>query len=260
MMTQKATVTTVTSKDGTGIAYEKSGIGPPVVLVLGAFNDRPAGSALRQSLSAHFTVFNYDRRGRGDSGDTAPYAIEREIEDIGALIDAAGGSAYVFGYSSGAILALRAAASNRAISRLALYDPPPTGGKAGNLAPDLSKLITANRRGDAVELFQIEAVGIPADIVAKMRHAPFRPALEAIAHTLVYDSTILSALPDGLLASINIPTLVMDAENMPPIMHQSAQTLATALPKGQHHLLKGQTHDIDPAVVTPELTAFFGSK
>jgi pimeloyl-ACP methyl ester carboxylesterase len=256
-MDKKAPLNWAPSKDGTLIAYEQSGNGPAVILVMGAFNDRAAGTALSQSLSVHFTVFNYDRRGRGDSGDSAAYAIEREIEDIGALIQKAGVSAHVFGYSSGAILALRAAGYGLNISRLALYDPPPTGGKAGSLAPQLAAMIAANRRGDAVELFQTAAVGIPAAVVANMRHAPFRPALEAVAHTLVYDASILTALPDGLTASINTPTLIIDAENMPPVMHQSAQSLAKALPNGQHHLLKGQTHDIDPVVVTPVLKTFF---
>lgn len=255
-MNEKSHLNHATSKDSTRIAYEQSGDGPAVILVMGAFNDRSAGAALSQSLSAQFTVFNYDRRGRGDSGDAAAYAIEREIEDIDALIQKAGGSAHVFGYSSGAILALRAAGHGLNITRLALYDPPPTGGKAGSLAPELAALIAADRRGDAVELFQTDAVGIPAAVVANMRHAPFRPALEAIAHTLVYDSSILSAMPDGLAATINTPTLILDAENMPPVMHQSAQALAQALPNSQHHLLKGQTHDINPAIVTPVLTAF----
>jgi pimeloyl-ACP methyl ester carboxylesterase len=153
---------TVTSRDGTRIAFDQSGEGPALILVVGAFNDRATGASLAQSLEPRFTVFNYDRRGRGESGDTAPYALEREIEDLEALITQAGGSACVFGYSSGAILALRAAAHGLALSQLALYDPPPTGAKAGELAPQLTELIAAGRRGDAVELFQTEAVGIPA--------------------------------------------------------------------------------------------------
>ena len=180
----------VTSKDGTTIAFEQSGEGPAVILVVGAFNDRATGAPLAQFLSRHFTVINYDRRGRGESGDTAPYAIEREIEDLDALIAQAGGSARAFGYSSGATLALRAAAHGLAISRLALYDPPPTGAKAGLLAPQLTELIAEDRRGEAVELFQTEAVGLRAAVVAQMRNAPFRPALEKMAHTLVYESII----------------------------------------------------------------------
>src|SRR5215213_4704854 len=144
----------VQSIDGTSIAFDRSGEGQAIVMVGGGSVDRMANAPLAALLNEHFTVFNYDRRGRGESGDTAPYAIEREIEDLDALIAQAGGSAYVFGYSSGAILSLRGAANDLAISKLALYDPPPTGAKAGEIAPQLTELIAADRRGDAVELFQ----------------------------------------------------------------------------------------------------------
>ena len=248
---------TVTSRDGTRIAFDRSGAGPAIILVVGAFNDRSTGAPLARSLERHFTVFNYDRRGRGESGDTAPYAIEREIEDLDALISQAGGSARAFGYSSGATLALRAAAHGLALSQLALYDPPPTGAKAGQLAPQLTELIAAGRRGDAVELFQTEAVGIPAAVVAQMRHAPFRPGLEKMAHTLVYESTILGSLPEGLLASVRVPTLVIDGEESPVMLRQAAQSLADGLPNGRYRTLKGQGHDIVPAVVGPVLEEFF---
>ena len=248
---------TVTSKDGTPIAFDRSGAGPAMILVVGAFNDRAAGAPLAHFLERHFTVFNYDRRGRGESGDTAPYAIEREIEDLDALISQAGGSACVFGYSSGATLALRAAAHGLAFSQLALYDPPPTGARAGELAPQLAELIAAGRRGDAVELFQTEAIGIPAAVVAQMRHAPFRPALENMAHTLVYESTILRALPEGLLASVQVPTLVVDGEESHALLRQAAQSVANGLPNSRYRTLKGQGHEIVPAVVGPVLEEFF---
>jgi pimeloyl-ACP methyl ester carboxylesterase len=248
---------TVTSKDGTRIAFDQSGEGPAIILVVGAFNDRATGAPLARFLEQHFTMVNYDRRGRGESGDTAPYAIEREIEDLDALIAQTGGSACIFGYSSGATLALRAAAQGLAISRLALYDPPPTGTKAGELAPQLSPLIMAGRRGEAVELFQREAVGIPAAVVAQMRNAPFRPALEKMAHTLVYESTILGALPTSMIASVRVPTLVIDGEGSPEVMRRAAQSLADALPEGRYRTLKGQGHDIVPAVVGPVLEEFF---
>jgi pimeloyl-ACP methyl ester carboxylesterase len=247
----------VTSKDGTPIAFEQSGEGPAIILVVGAFNDRATGAPLARALEPHFTVFNYDRRGRGDSGDTAPYAVEREIEDLETLIAKAGGSAYVFGYSSGAILALRAAAHRLAIPKLALYEPPPTGARAGSLAPRLTELISAGRRGDAVELFQTEAVGIPAEFVVQMRNAPFRPALETIANTLVYESTILKALPTGLTDSIQLPTLVIDGEKSPEVMRQAAQSLVDALRDGRYRTLEGQGHDLVPAVISPILEEFF---
>jgi pimeloyl-ACP methyl ester carboxylesterase len=247
---------TVNSKDGTPIAFEQSGGGPAIILVVGAFNDRTTGASLARFLEPHFTVFNYDRRGRGDSGDTAPYAMEREFEDLEALITLAGGSAHVFGYSSGAILALRAAAYGLPISRLALYEPPPTGARAGELAPQLTELIAAGQRGEAVELFQVEAVGIPAAFVAQMRNAPFRPALEKIAHTLVYESIILRSLPAGLVTSVRLPTLVIDGEKSPEVMRQAARSLAQALPGGRHRTLEGQGHDIDPSALTPVLEEF----
>ncbi|RPI28365.1 MAG: alpha/beta hydrolase [Chloroflexota bacterium] len=249
----------VNSKDGTAIAFDRSGEGPAVILVVGAFNDRAAGAPLARFLERHFTVFNYDRRGRGESSDTAPYAVEREIEDLDALIAKAGGTASVFGYSSGAVLALRAAAHGLAITKLALYDPPPTGARAGQLAPQLTELISAGNRGDAVELFQTEAVGIPPDVVAQLRNAPFWPGLEKIAHTLVYESTILQALPKGLPASVRIPTLVISGEENPEVLRQAAQSLAGALPEGRYHILNGQSHDIDPDVLGPVVRDFFTS-
>jgi pimeloyl-ACP methyl ester carboxylesterase len=246
----------VASRDGTRIAFDRSGEGPPIILVVGAFNDRTTGAPLARSLEQHFTVFNYDRRGRGESGDTAPYAIEREIEDLEALIARAGGSAAVFGYSSGAILALRAAAHGLAISRLALYDPPPTGARAGQLVHQLTQLVADGRRGDAVELFQIEAVGIPAGIVAQMRNAPFRPALEKMAHTLIYESTILWALPVGLAESVQAPALVIDGERSHALIRQAAHALSDALPHGQYRTLQGQGHDVVPTVVALVLEGF----
>jgi len=247
----------VTSKDGTRIAFDAAGQGPAMIVVVGAFNDRATGAPLARAMERHFTVFTYDRRGRGESGDTAPYALEREIEDLAALIAHAGGSARIFGYSSGAILALRAAAHGLAISQLALYEPPPTGGRASELAAPLTELIAAGRRGEAVELFQTEAVGIPAAVVAGMRNAPFRPALEKMAHTLIYESTLLGRLPAELIAAAQVPVLVMAGEETHPAMRQAAQSLAEALPQGRLRTLPGQGHDLVPAVVAPIVETFF---
>jgi pimeloyl-ACP methyl ester carboxylesterase len=254
-------MSTVTSKDGTAIAFDKTGQGPALILVLGAFNERATGAPLAQSLAQHFTVFNYDRRGRGESGDTRPYAVEREIEDLDALIQEAGGSAFVFGYSSGAVLALRAAVHGLAITKLALYEPPPTGPSAGNLAAQLAELIASGRRGDAVELFQTEGVGIPHEVVVGLRTAPFRPALEKMAHTLVYEMTILTdeTLPPQVAASVQAPVLVMVGTDSPEVMRQTGQAFAEAMPEGQYSILAGQTHDIAPAVVVPLLEKFFAT-
>jgi pimeloyl-ACP methyl ester carboxylesterase len=255
---------TVISKDGTPIAFDRSGEGAPIILVVGAFNDRSTGAPLAATLSEHFTVFNYDRRGRGASGDSTLYAIEREIEDLAALLDEAGGSASVFGYSSGAILALKAAARGPALSRLALYEPPflledgfPK--LAQEISVRLTELLSSGRRGDAVELYQMELVGIPAETVAQLRHAPFRPALENIAHTLVYDATLTGDMPvlAEQLPSITVPTLVISGGNSQARVRSAAQTLAGTLPNARHRSLSGQTHDIVPEVLAPVLEAFF---
>lgn len=250
---------TALSQDGTSLTYAKVGAGPALILVVGAFNDRMTGAPLAQALQDRYTVYTYDRRGRGDSGDKMPYAVEREIEDLDALINEAGGSAYVFGYSSGAVLALRAASHGLAIDKLVLYDPPPTGPRATGLAAQLAELIAADRRGEAVELFQTDGVGIPRDIVVKMREAPFRPALERTAHTLVYEMSILSdaTMPPAAVSSVRARTLILIAEKNPEIMHQAAQTYGRAVPESRVQLLPGQSHDIVPDVVAPVLAGFF---
>lgn len=245
------------SKDGTRIGFEKCGHGPAVILTLGAFNDHNTGTGLAQALAARFTVLNYDRRGRGDSTDSLPYAIDREIEDIESLIAAAGGSAHLFGYSSGAILALRAVAQiQQGISKLVLFEPAPPGGRAGEIAPDLAAHIAFGRRGEAVEQFQIEAVGIPTAAVIAMRTAPFRAALERMAHTLVYDATIMQALPAELMAEITVPTLVIDGEQSPPVMRNTASGIAKSLANARYHTLRGVGHDIVPEIIAPLIADF----
>jgi len=256
-------VDTVRSTDGTAIAFDRSGDGPPVILVVGAFNDRSTGAPLARYLERRFTVYNYDRRGRGASGDHAPYAIDRELDDLDALIVEAGGPAAVFGYSSGAILALQAAARRLPISRLALYDLPLIVGGAARSPVDhaapLADLIAAGRRGDAVEYFQAKVVGIPEDVVAQLRHAPFRAGLEAMAHTLVYDATLVGdgSLPSELARSVAVPTLAIAGGAGAPFMRETADALAAALPDGRSLILEGQTHDILPEVLGPALERFF---
>ena len=211
-------------------------------------------------------MLNYDRRGRGDSGDIAPYAVEREIEDIGALIQEAGRSASVFGYSSGATLALKAAASGLPVTRLVLYEPPfNTDGSypalPAGFARELAELVSAGRRGDAVELYQAQAVGIPEDVIAQMRHAPFRPGLEAIAHTLAYDAAIIGdrSLPVGLLASVAALALVITGEQSPPFLRNAARAAAEALPSGRLAILPGEAHDISPQATAPVIAEFLAS-
>jgi pimeloyl-ACP methyl ester carboxylesterase len=252
-----------TSADGTRIAFDRFGSGPPLVMAAGAFNDRSATEPLGRTLAGRAEILNYDRRGRGDSGDTPPYAVEREIEDLDALLHAAGGSAAVFGYSSGANLVLKAAAAGSAIERLVLYEPPfnpddtyPT------LPPDLphrlTELVEAGRRGEAVELYQTVAVGMPDAVVAQMRGAPFRPAMEAIAHTLAYDAAVVGdrRLPSELLAMITIPALVVYGEETSPFMRGAAQAVAEALPGATLAGLPGQDHGIDPVATAAAIRDF----
>ncbi|MGE5291369.1 MAG: alpha/beta fold hydrolase [Micromonosporaceae bacterium] len=257
---------TAVSADGTAIAFDRYGDGPPVITTVGAFNTRSVTEPLARALAERFAVLNYDRRGRGDSGDTAPYAVDREIEDLGALVAAAGGSASVFGYSSGAALALKAAANGLPITKLVLYEPPFNPDDSypllpADLAGQLAELVSVGRRGDAVELYQTQAVGIPKDVVAQMRHAPFRPGLEAIAHTLAYDATIVGdrSLPTELIASIMTPALVISGEQSPPFLRAAARAVAQALPNGRLSTLPGQSHDISPQATAPVMAEFLAS-
>jgi pimeloyl-ACP methyl ester carboxylesterase len=253
------------SADGTKIAFDQTGQGPPIILVVGAFNDRSTGAPLAKALESQFTVLNYDRRGRGASGDTLPYAVEREVEDLDALIREAGGAARVFGYSSGANLALEGAARELNITKLALYEPPFMVGDdlprpPKDMAGQLAKLVASGRRSEAVELFQTKLVGIPEHVVVQLRNAPFRPALEAMARTLVYDASIVGdlELPTARLRSIKTPTLVVYGSESPAFLGTAARALALALPTGHVRALDGQTHDIVPAALAPVLLEFFG--
>ncbi len=273
---------TVTSKDGTTIAYEQSGKGHPAILVTGALGVR-SDARLAELLAQHFTVMNYDRRGRGDSGDTPPYAVQREIEDIEALIDAAGGSAYLYGLSSGAILALEAArALPNKVKKLALYEPPFIIDDSRPPLPEdyvqqLNAATAAGRPGDAVEIFMTKALLIPAEFVAHMRNAPMSETfgddagmkppewaeMEAVAHTLAYDGMIVkdflagNPLPPKRWASFTAPTLVIVGGNSEPFFHDGAQALVDDMPDAQRRRLEGQDHAVAPATLAPVLVEFF---
>jgi pimeloyl-ACP methyl ester carboxylesterase len=254
---------TVTSKDGTTIALDRMGEGSPVVLVAGGSTDRTNLAPLAELLASDFTVFNYDRRGRGPSGDTPPYAVEREVEDIDAVVGAAGGSAFLFGTSSGAALALEAAASGLDITKLALWEPPFILDE--NLRPpkdqveQYNRMIAEGRRGDAVEYFMAKVVGMPPEFVAQARTAPWWKAQEDLAHTLVYDAIIMGdySLPTDRAALVTAPTLVMVGGASFPFFHETVEALAKALPHGQTRTLEGQTHDVAPEVMAPVLKEFF---
>ena len=261
-MTSTAPVT-VTSADGTLLAVDVLGAGPPLITAAGAFCTRAATAPLTQALQDRFTVYNYDRRGRGDSGDTAPYSVDREIEDIAALVSAAGGSAALFGHSSGGTLALLAAAAGVSVNAVVVYEPPfLVDGSRAPLATDLparvAALVAEGRRGDAVELYQTEAIGIPAAVVEQMRDAPFRPALEAIAHTLAYDGLVVGdlSLPVALLQSINVRVLCITGDQSPPMLQSAAEAVARTVRQGELRVLEGESHDITPAVTAPVVAAF----
>lgn len=256
---------TVRSRDGTTIAFDRSGEGPPMIVVGGALTDRSGGAPLAALLEPYGTVYTYDRRGRGDSGDTPPYAVGREVDDLEALIEEAGGSAFVFGMSSGAILALEAAARGLAITKLVLFEPPfqsdPSQSRlSAEFTTQLEELLSADRRGDAVEHFLTTAVGMPDAAVAQMRTEPMWPSLEALAPTLVYDVAVTGdgAVPTEQLSTVATPTLVIDGEDSPDWTRRSANAVADALPDGHRRTLDGQTHDVDPAVLAPAVEQFVG--
>jgi pimeloyl-ACP methyl ester carboxylesterase len=259
----------VISQDGTVIAFDKTGVGPALILVDGALCYRSFGpmGPLVPLLSPQFTVVTYDRRGRGESSDTKPYQVQREVEDIQALIAEVGGSAHVFGISSGAALALEAANRGNGIKKLALYEAPFIVDDTRSPIPDdylarLNSLIAADRRGDAVRLF-MKLVGVPALFIQLMRFMPSWPKLKAVAHTLPYDITIVQdnqrgePLPAKQWESIAVSTLVMDGGKSPAWMRNGMQALAKALPTAKLRTLEGQTHMVKPKPLALALTQFF---
>lgn len=251
------------SKDGTRIGFDQLGDGPPVILVSGGSVDRSSNAGLAEQLASDFTIYNYDRRGRGPSGDTQPYAVEREIEDIAAVIEAAGGSAGLYGSSSGAALALEAAASGLPVTKLALWEPPyildENARPPADQVQQYGKMLAENRRGDAVEYFMTKVVGLPAEFVAFGKTQPWWAGSEALAHTLPYDATVMGdySLPTDRAANVTAPTLVLDGGSSFGFMGPTAEALAKALPKGQRRSLAGQEHNVDPAVLGPALKEFF---
>ncbi|RLP92234.1 alpha/beta fold hydrolase [Micromonospora sp. CV4] len=251
----------VRSADGTPIAFERSGAGPAVILVGGAFSDRHATRDLGAALAADFTVLGYDRRGRGHSGDTAPYEIGREIDDLAALIATAGGSAAVYGISSGAILAALATAQGLPVTGLVLFEPPfQVGSHVGirkDITAQLIELIAADDRDGAVAAFLSASVGLPAEAIAGMKTQPMWGGLTAIAHTLVYDSIVTAGgrLPDRL-AAITAPTLAVDSTGSPQWLRDGSRAAAEAIPGGRAISLDGGYHDVPPATLAPALREF----
>jgi pimeloyl-ACP methyl ester carboxylesterase len=261
----------VQSKDGTSIAYDRQGSGPAVILVTGGLDDGSENAPLAAELAGRFTAYNYNRRGRGDSGDTQPYALEREIEDIEALIAEAGGLAHLYGVSSGGALVLEAAAAGAAIDKLAVYEVP------YNMASDwpqrwreyveqLGTVVAEGGRGDALELF-MRLTGSSDEDLARMRSAPFWSGMEAIAHTLPYDAACLGdgQPPTARLANVRQPTLVLTGGGHPPeapgwvlALDPAADAIAAGVPQGERQTLEGQSHLVDPKAMAAALVRFYG--
>lgn len=263
---------TVTSKDGTKIAYDKKGQGPALILIDGALCYRGFGPmpGLADLLAPNFTVYTYDRRGRGESSNGKPFSVQREVEDIEALVDAAGGTAYLYGISSGACLAMEAAAQlGRKTPKLAMYEPPYNSDKAAlqqwkDYRKELHQAISEGRKGDAVVLF-MKLVGTPDDAVNGMRNSPMWPMFEAVAPTLEADAAAMGdnrTAPLDRAAKVDAKSIVMDGGanlQFMPFMHQSASAIARAMPHAQQRTLEGQTHDVKAEVIAPVLVEFFES-
>ncbi|MEU6070854.1 MULTISPECIES: alpha/beta fold hydrolase [Streptomyces] len=252
----------IISRDGTRIAYERSGHGPAVVLVSGAMSTGATVAPLAARLAGRCTVVPYDRRGRGGSGDTEPYAVAREVEDLAALIEAVGGDAALYGISSGGALALEAAASGLPVRQVAVYEPPFAVYEGGveeraEYTRNLTEALAQGRKGDAVEHF-LRLTGLAEEMIRGARQSPMWADMEAIAPTLAYDD---AAMGDGLvprerLAAITVPVLALAGGASPSWLREAARAVAAAVPEGTYRTLEGQTHMVDPDVLAPVLAEF----
>jgi pimeloyl-ACP methyl ester carboxylesterase len=236
----------VHSADGTEIAFDRSGSGPALVMIdpAGGYSGFDNIRSLGALLAREFTVYTYDRRGRGRSGDTKPYGVQREVEDLAAMIAEAGGSAFVYGFSSGGLLAFRAAADGAAIDKLAVFEPPVRGqGEPPDTAftAEIAELVSSGRRADGARRF-LSGIGVPREVIEEME--PTLPALEAVAHTLVYDCAISDATSFELLRSVRTPTLVLDSQASSDDLTGGAAPIAAALPNGTRRSLAGEWHGV----------------
>ncbi|MGW0871284.1 alpha/beta fold hydrolase [Streptomyces sp. NPDC002740] len=254
------------SRDGTELAYARAGEGPAVILVSGAMSTGGTMAPLAGLLTDRFTVLRYDRRGRGESGDTAPYAVAREVEDLAALIDAAGGEAALYGVSSGGALVLEAAAAGLPVPRVAVYETPyaldeeDVRGRAAYTA-NLTEALAQGRRGDAVELF-LRLTGLAEEMIRGARQSPMWEGMEAVAPTLAHDDAVLGGGPPPRerLASVGVPVLALAGEASPPWLREATRAVADAVADGAYRVLGGQTHMVDPNVLAPVLAEFLGSR
>lgn len=256
------TTTNIISADGTNITVDQAGTGPAVVLIGGGPTNRYAAMGLAALLAEQLTVYNYDRRGRGDSANTLPYSIEREFEDLAGVLELAGGTAAVHGTSVGAIWAIEAAARKLPISCLALWEPPYVVDATRTAPPvdyatQIATLVDAGRNGDALDYFFIQAVGMPADMVASMHDAPFWEQMQGGAQGLVYDAQLIGdfTIPTTRLEAITIPTLVIDGATTPWLTN-AADAVGSTIPNAQRRTLKGQPHNVADDAIAPLIIEF----
>lgn len=256
------------SKDGTTIGFDKIGNGEPIIIIDGALCSRAFGPTLQmgKELAKNFTTINYDRRGRNESTNTLPYSVDKEIEDIEALIQEAGGSAHLVGFSSGAALALLAAAKGLNIKKMVLYEPPYVQNMGGHNPPvdcegQLKKLVEANRRGDAVKFFMKDMVGVPAFAIVIMSIMPMWKKLKGVAHTLPYDAAVMDdfSIPLQSASIVQAPTLVAGGEKSPVSLRNAVKKLAEAMPNAILKMLEGQDHRISSKAIVPVLVEYFKS-
>lgn len=262
---------TVTSKDGTKIAFDKVGSGPAVILVNGAMSYRafdPTLAQVAELLSKDFTVYNYDRRGRGESGDTKPFTKEREMDDIEAMIEDAGGEAMLFGISSGGAIALETAAVTPGVTKVVVYEVPfivdDSRQPLLNYAEHTTKLVADGKLDELVEYFITEVAGLPAEFVGGMKQDQgMWNGMKAIAPTIPYDAAFVGEFMQGkplsadYWAKVKVPVLVADGGASPAWFHNTADGLAKALPHARRQTLAGQTHQVDPKLLAPVLIEFF---
>jgi pimeloyl-ACP methyl ester carboxylesterase len=267
-------MSTVTSTDGTKIAFDKVGSGPAVILVNGAiayrraFNDRTL-EQLAELLGSHFTVYNYDRRGRGESGDTLPFTKQREIEDIQALIEDAGGKAMVVGFSSGGAVTLETAAATPGITKVVVYEIPFIVDDGRQPVPDdyaeqLMKLGSEGKREEAVEYFAKHALGIPAEYIDGMKQDQATwSGMSGVAHTIAYDAAFVGEfmrgkpLPADYWTKVTVPVLIVHGGASDAWIGHAADALAKVLPNASRQTLEGQTHAVDPKMLAPVIIEFF---
>jgi pimeloyl-ACP methyl ester carboxylesterase len=252
-------VQTLTTTDGTTIAYQATGSGPALVLVVGAFCDRSTTEGLAALLADSFTVHEYDRRGRGDSGDTSPYDVQREVEDLAAVVAATGGTPYVYGHSSGAVIALEAAASGVPMRALVAYEPPYTAeddgsGGSAELCARVRELVVAGDLDGAGAAF-LTATGMSPDVVAMVQSGPYWPRMRSLAPALVYDLTVCNGgvLPVQRLSRIGVPTLVLSGGASPPWAGRAAAAVAAAVPGARRSVIPDQDHALAHEAIAPVL-------